>query len=133
MLLSRNNLNIKACVCDDPGGHRSKLDKLYNKSCRLRAADIRALFFRKTDHVYDIDIVLKSNHMYYLKIIPDKVFPEPVPGEYMKRLELVTKKCNKWNISDKVRTIIENLPDEVIKNELIFDLGVCDKRLSEFE
>ena len=90
MLLSRNNLNIKACVCDDPGGHRSKLDKLYNKSCRLRAADIRALFFRKTDHVYDIDIVLKSNHMYYLKIIPDKVFPEPVPGEYMKRLELVT-------------------------------------------
>lgn len=131
--LYRKKLQIKAITCDDPGGHRSKLDKLYNKSCRLRASDIRIMFFRKTDRVYDLEIILKSNNMYYLKILPDMVFPEKNPGDYMKRLEIITDKINKWNVSDKVRNIIENLPDEAIRNELIFDLGICDKRLNEFE
>ena len=127
-------MNIRASsTLDDPGGFKNKFDKLYNKSCRLRASDIRSIMFRKTDRVYNISLILKTDKMYYLKIIPDRIFPEKNPGEYMSNLELITDKLNKWNVSGRVRDILENLPDEIIKKEMTFNLGVCDTRISEFE
>jgi hypothetical protein len=128
--------NVRIHCIDDPGGHRSRFDKLLNKRPRLTPHDVRHIMFRRTNRVWDCDLILRDR--YYFEILPDTWMPETESVLYMRKLGDITSKLNAWHVADRVREVLEGLERSTLRvgelnGGLIVDLGISAARIREFE
>ena len=125
------------CRCiDDPGGHRSRFDKLLNKRSRLTPEDVRNTMFRRTNRVWDCDLVCTDR--YYLEILPDTWLPDTESVLYMRKLEDITSRLNTWHVAEVVMEALESLEPSTIRvgekdGGFLIDLGISAARRNEFE
>jgi uncharacterized protein (DUF427 family) len=125
------------CNCiDDPGGHKSRFDKLINKRSRLTPEDVRNTLFRRTNRVWDCDLVCTDR--YYFVVLPDTWLPDTESVLYMRKLQDITSRLNSWNVADIVSDALEGLERSTIRvgepnGGLMIDLCISASRRKEFE
>lgn len=131
-----SRLSTRTCVTmDDPSGHRSRFERLYNKMAYVSPELIRSRLLFKTSVIYDCDLKLYGEN-YHLDILNSTEVHSPNRNE---KLQKICNSVNKWMVAHVVREALEEISKESIdqafsrSGRYSIPLGVSALRMTEFD
>ena len=129
--LTKRQLTKTRVTLDDPGGHRSRFDRIYGRTTRVSPELIRSRIFHKTNSIYDFELKVYGRD-FYLDILNSSEYD-------MKTLQAICDSLNKWMVAHVVRNAIEEISEESIERAFSvhgrysIPLGVSESRFVEFD
>jgi len=130
--MSRGTRRNARLTIDDPGGHRARLDHAYNKTSFLTQEEIQHIMFRRTNHVYDIDLSENTGvfQIFARPRFQDQIDEHEVESRRAHKIKKIIATIRDWNMTHTIKDILESLDGPLIETQSfqLFTIG----RLTEF-